>query len=381
MEPIEIVKKIGAGLIIVILAIMMAITFSSQPIDEITSVIAGGSKIGTYDGKDISQQIFAYAMNNCRQRFESFGNIPDSFINQCAASQLKEIYALSSIGESLGLTVSRETTEKEVLESVQELHRQQQAMDEEDRLSIEEIYRREIATLSIQGRRLFTSAILASKTLVGKHFPIPEDMASAGSNSTKTALTFNVVSFSNAELLQKLDTAVAVSEAEIRAEYDREQKLLEGDKKAPYESRKEVIVSRLKTLKKQERLSGMKERLSRLSEGYSLAEITSITGIPVQKVGPIKLRELASARVGNQTLNLAAPGILTDLKPGRVTGPHQSNEYTVYAQLTSINTASGPSTERAQFDDQIASSITQNLLDQEAKRKKFSLNFLMDTKE
>jgi len=380
MDLTEIIKKIGAFLIILVLIVMMAITFSSQPISEITSIIAGGSRIGGYAGKDISLQNYYIQHENCKNRYRAYGNVPEQIINRCVADQLQQVYTLYSLGERLGLVASEKALEKELFENVKAMYEQQKPLDKEDQIPMNELYRREISSASLQTRQQLTTAQLTFTTLAD--MPTQEAFVTATDKSKRVVLNFNVIRFSNADLLKKLDSTVKITEKEIRAEYEREQKLLSKEKKSPYNKQKEIVENRLKTARKQALLAKVKEKLSGLKEGtMTLADVTRITGIPARTTGDVKLTELSSARLGADPINLAIPGILSNLKRG-VTGPHQADEFTVYAQLTSIRVLQSKGKNEHEADRTkalVSYGMVQEIMNREAKRNHFFLNDISGT--
>ncbi|MDH5656052.1 MAG: hypothetical protein OEZ34_09105 [Spirochaetia bacterium] len=378
MDSIELIKKAGAGLIIVILSVMMLITFSSQPVDEILSIIAGQGKFGTFHGKEIQPDIYYWAKDYCKRTYEKYGNIPEQFINNCAVEQLKQLYTLSSMGNKMGVGSSRKTIEKRLIEDIKGIQSMQnQYLDPDDRLSVEEIYRRELIQTPILTRQMVASAGLSANILSSPVF-VPSTLTESKAAADHIKMNFLIVHYSTAELLQKLGKEVTVSEAEIKAEFERREKLKQGKNLSTFNSQRNLIMEDLKTSKKQKLLGDIKKELSDMKQP-DLAKISMLARTKINSLPGVSLTDLQSVRTPAGPVNLAREEILSNPVTGGVYGPFQDGEITVYAELKEIIHLPQKNGQNSDLiEKNMASATGRNLLnfliENEAKTGKFSLN-------
>lgn len=378
----ESIKKIGAGLLIIILAIMMGIMFSTQDISEITKILSGEDQVGSFQGKEISSRIYLLARNQCKRRYQAYGDVPEFLISNCVNDEVQSLYAIPSIGEKLGVKVSERLVKNQIMEAVRyQFEQQQEYADTDDHLSMKEIYNREIQynPEDVRERIANTQAVVE----VFKKFPYPEAMSIADLNAHQDRVSLNVIMYNNARLLKILDNKVTVTAEEVRAEYDKRQAeaKTEEDKK-PFDKLKKLIAAQLKTENKQKKLSEVKSKLSELGDGPALNKVSEITGVAPEKRDNVELDRLAQMNFYGEKVNLALPALLVHLGDAHkksIIGPLQAGENTVYVEILDVKKSSKEpvAEELAQYQTQqeqyMASYLLQQLVKHEVEKGNFTL--------
>src|SRR5262245_15595421 len=117
------IKRIGAGLIIAILAGMMILTLGRVPPTQLLEQITG--RMGSFDGEEITPAMQFMAQENCKRNMGGMGEIPEFILNNCVSNQLKQIYILPKIASRLGALVSEESQQEDLLKQSQQIFEQQ----------------------------------------------------------------------------------------------------------------------------------------------------------------------------------------------------------------------------------------------------------------
>jgi len=376
------IKKLGAGLIIVILIVMLAITFSSQSIDEITGIIAGKKTLGSYRGKEINSQVYFVIEQYCQGMYAQFGKVPDFILHSCMTEQLKQVYVIPEIGKELGLTVSKQSVENAVYEQIKQAYKQSQGRDEDDRLSIKEMYRREVAYNPIEVRVRMAS-ISEVVNALGKDFPVPQTVVKSMQSSDNIVFDLNLVRFSSSELNKLVDPSITISEEEVKSTYEKEQSVLAEKDRKPFESQAEFVRNRLKNEKRQALIAEVKKKLSLFTKDYKLDEVSKAVGVKPVPIKEVKLTSITNIKLPeNQTADLSGSDFLLSLTPGKdaLVGPIQDGEFTVYAEVKNVKiiTPKETANKKDNLLEELSMSISgfflQEIMNSEAKRGKFTLN-------
>lgn len=382
MRPIDLVKRIGAGFIIIIIALMMAMMFSSQNMSEITDIIAGKDAAGKFGGETIPLRYYAMAQDSCKANYQQFGNIPDFFLQRCIVGQLKNIYVIPLIAHRLGLEVSSEALEKDILERAKMVYQTQRAVSEDDRLSLSTIYRRELSRYPKELQMKDAARQKLAENMAA-NFPIPESVLISSRAASGISMQLRIVRFSNAELLGLLEKTIQIDEAEIRKTYEEEQAKLPADQKKSYENERSFVRNRVMNDKKQKALADLKAKLAALTDP-TLEQVAALTMSPLRNLGRLTLQNLNTVKISpEETVSLVIPGLLLDMeKPGNVirSGPHQEGEHTVYAEISGLTVPQTVMTdkereaEKEKQGQETAQGLMSYILDQESKRGNFRLN-------
>ena len=338
----EDLKKIGAGITIVLLALMMTLMFSGQSTDEIAGVLVGRGGAGGFDGQTIPLATYGEVDARCRDRIRQImggGQAPDYFVRNCVNGSLKELYVLPKIAGAVGLDVPASEIQRQVAEQAQAQFAAQGAqVHPDDRLSVKEIYNRLIQQSSIDMQRRGAVADRVRRTLGGS-FPLPDSLSFSEDMSRDISIRLRLVRYTAEELLENTDTKIEVSEEEIRLAFEKEQAGVSDEKRKNFETEKKFVKNRLIQERKQVELSKVKESLGKLTKDVGLEDVAGLTGAKIRTPGRVSLSELqrVDVRDGGGPLNLAIPGFMLDLgKKGDVilSGPHQIGSSTVYVEVS-----------------------------------------------
>jgi hypothetical protein len=286
------------------------------------------------------------------------------------------------MGNKMGIRTSRKSIESRLAETVKQLQAQQnQFLDTDDRLSVDELYRRELMQTPISTRQMLAGAGMSSG-LLSTPFPVPSSVVKAKQTAGNIKLSFKLIRYSTTDLLQLLGKNIKISEEEVKAEYNRKEKLKEGKDLASYESQKELIENELKTAKKQKELGSIKKELSEMKTP-DLEKISSMTHAPIIQLKSISLENMKSVAAGSTPVNLARAEILSNPVQGNY-GPFQDGEYTLYVQLTDVSVQKVAPIQKdfeliqKNISSGIGTKVYYFLMDNEARTGKFSLNPALD---
>jgi hypothetical protein len=385
----NLLTKIGAGLIVILLVIMLAITFSSQPIDEIISLISGTSKAGSYNNEPILIKDYMFIYNECENQFQRYGltEIPPFLLQNCIFENIQSLYVKPVIADDLGLNVSKESIEKQIADYVQQIYQiQKNSKLEDDVIPIEELYQRELSSLPISKRIAFIKANMVDQFLL-RPIPISNDDWNILQSIAKDSIELNLelIAFTNQDLLDQIQ--VNVSEEEIQKKYE-EDKLSNINKEnktseyPSYQERYKFIKESLQNEKKRAILSNVKEQLSKINQkpNITLKEIEDLVKIKaVNKT--INLKELDSLVVGNKKINLLQNEFLKSILTNNqnIVGPIQDKENTIYVRLMNIKLKENNKeiqVKKESFEERLAFVFYNHILEQYKKRGNFQVKDL-----
>jgi hypothetical protein len=381
--------KIGAGLIVILLVIMLAITFSSQPIDEIISLISGASKAGSFNNEPILIKDYMFIYNECENQFQRYGltEIPPFLLQNCIFENIQNLYVKPVIADDLGLNVSKESIEKQIADYVQQIYQiQKNSKLEDDVIPIEELYQRELNSLPISKRIAFIKANMVDQFLL-RPIPISNDDWNILQSIAKDSIELNLelIAFTNQDLLDQIQ--VNVSEEEIQKKYE-EDKLSNINKEnktseyPSYQERYKFIKESLQNEKKRAILSNVKEQLSKINQkpNITLKEIEDLVKIKVVNK-TINLKELDSLVVGNKKINLLQNEFLKSILTNNqnIVGPIQDKENTIYVRLMNIKLKENNKeiqVKKESFEERLAFVFYNHILEQYRKRGNFQVKDL-----
>jgi hypothetical protein len=385
----NLLTKIGAGLIVILLVIMLAITFSSQPIDEIISLISGASKAGSYNNEPILIKDYMFIYNECENQFQRYGltEIPPFLLQNCIFENIQSLYVKPVIADDLGLNVSKESIEKQIADYVQQIYQiQKNSKLEDDVIPIEELYQRELSSLPISKRIAFIKANMVDQFLL-RPIPISNDDWNILQSIAKDSIELNLelIAFTNQDLLDQIQ--VNVSEEEIQKKYE-EDKLSNINKEnktseyPSYQERYKFIKESLQNEKKRAILSNVKEQLSKINQkpNITLKEIEDLVKIKaVNKT--INLKELDSLVVGNKRINLLQNEFLKSILTNNqnIVGPIQDKENTIYVRLMNIKLKENNKeiqVKKESVEERLAFVFYNHILEQYRKRGNFQVKDL-----
>jgi hypothetical protein len=391
----ELLKKIGAGIIIILLILMLAITFSSQPIEEILALLSGSSKAGTFNNEPILVKDYSFIYNECENQFQRYGltEVPPYLLQNCIFENIQNLYVKPVIANDLGLNISKESIENQILDYVTEIHRIQKKNNlPEDVIPLHELYQRELAAIPLKKRIAFLQASLVDQFLLkpiaisNKDWEVLESLA-----KDNLMLNIDIIAFTNQDLLNQI--TVDVSKEEILNQYEEDKKefyskIENKDKKYPLiEERYKFLKEKIENEKKRKMLSTLKDKLSELNKNQinSLEEIQKIVLIPsTNKI--VSLKQLDALVINNKKVNLLNNDFISAIlnQNKNILGPIQDKENTIYVKLNNIiikNNNIKVDLNKQNIEERLAYVFYDYILDQYRKRGNFQLYDLMNNKE
>ena len=344
-DSLELVKKIGSFLIVIVLVLMLGVTFSSQPLSEIIELLSGSSKVGSFQNQPILMKDYSMIYDECRQYFQRFGfsDLPPVLLQNCIYQQVVQLYVKPEIAKDLGLEVSKDSIEKEILQSVKEVYKQQKKHAlPEDQISIEELYNREVSYFPIHKRLALIKANLLDTFLLN---PIPlsnEDLnIHKLLSSHQIKIQSQIIVFTNESLLKNIKVEITEEEIQKKYEEDKKEHTSDPNKKEPYptlEERYKFIKEKLENEKKRAELSKIKENLGKVKNYQSFEELIQILNLqPIAK--EFSINELNSITINEHTkINAYKKELLKALlnNQNSIIGPLQDKEYTFYIKIEKV---------------------------------------------
>ncbi|HMX56540.1 MAG TPA: hypothetical protein PKE49_08450 [Leptospiraceae bacterium] len=336
MGSVDIIKKFGSVLIIVILGVMLALTFSKTPLSTITDILSGAGRVGSFDGEEIQPRIYLMAEDNCRQNMSAFGQIPEYILKNCIANQIRQLYVLPLLAHRLGVAPSEKFMQDELMKGAQEMYEAQKNAAPDDRLTVKEIYHKQLASFPMDIRLRMRAAQQAYEVISSMGEALPTARAEAAADSI--SMNARIIRFTTLDLTEKSGGNIQVTEEEIKAKHEKEQSIFEPAQRKSYESQKEFVKNRVLTEKRQLASAGLKQQLSQLGKDFKLEDIERITGKRASQVN-IKLSQLKGVALpSGETVKLDGPEVLGALGGDGVKkiGPIQDGEATVYVEISGV---------------------------------------------
>ncbi len=388
VDSFEGLKKIGAGVLILLITIMMGIMFLPGDIQDFTGTFTS-SAVGSYRGRPISQIDYALMYQACAQQNQSFGDekFRDMAVRNCTSRELRGFYVLADIASEFGLTVSEGRVQEDVIRMARETHRMQDLSpkDSEDRLSLDEIYNRQIRSMPISYRKRGMDAEMVSRVL-RRNFPFPDAQLAAERAARVATLDARFVRYSAAQLSRSVEPRVRATEAEVRKAYEEEQAKLTPDKRKPYQDERLNVERRVLAQKREAAVKQLKEQLSKLGDSFTLEQVSTLTRVAPSEVRGAPLGNLSEAKTtAGGTVNLAIPELILKIAPDAAAvrvGPVTRDEFTYYIELRNVRVPALPPADAKAEDSQreareqgprLASYMLVDMIDQQAQRGEFKL--------
>lgn len=360
----EIAKRWGAFLLIAVLILMMVLIFTSQPIDELTSVFAGNSGAGSFSSKKISWDEYGIHERSCKSwaREKGFGAQNSYIIDYCIRSRLKRYYVIPMIGNRLGIDETSKTVKEKLYDAAKDAHKGQESVDLEDRLSVDSLYRSELGRLPID-LRVREGTLQNVSQLLNHPFLSPASDKDIEQFSQGIFIDLKIIAYDGKKIIRELEKSVRLSESEIQEAYQKEQKAASSSSKpslpsnsaqkkssdsSPNNTRlssqdRKRIESSLKTEKATLEKSIMESRLKALTKkgDVELSKISALIPKPIVTLGRVSLSDLRKLKVGSETLNLMQSSFLSQATQSnfskKTIGPVRQGNLEFYVSIHKIH--------------------------------------------
>lgn len=388
---LEKIKSAGAWIIIVLLAGMMAITFTGESDLNIEQALSGRNSVGSFDGETIDAQDFLVFQNNCEEQARRYrdqfrdllgpGQSIDSFfrVDDCVQRSLQQAYVVPSIGRRLGLGVSEGSVREAAESEARQMYQTQDAILEEDRLSLSDTYKRVLQSFPLELRQRQRLTELTGQVVSGP-MPVPDAAVAARTAADRTTMDLRLVRYNTPQLVARFKQSVTVSEDQVRKVYEEEQAALEEAKRRPFEEERIFVVDRVKTEAAREAVNAAKEELKQLGRKATLEDVSRILQTPIENAGQVTLQGLQGVRAGNTSVSLFKPDFLMELAEKRsqfTGGPYEDGEYTLFVEVRNLQTGTAAEAALAEVKTNVAQGLAREffnyLLKEETQRGQFSL--------
>lgn len=349
------------GLFLFILVGTLIITFLPGDAEQsFIGALTGESstKAGSVAGRSIPIDYFNAAKRDCYYRYQQYGREMAQnaeVLNSCAYSTVKEIYIANDIAEAVGFQVSETKIKREMSKQARDVFKEsssQAGYGEEDSRSLVEIYQ-QIYRSAPMAYRVDTATAFAlyPEFLEQKLIPTEHEM-NLEDEAKKAKISFRLVSFSEVQLLNALDSKIQIPDAELQVEYEKEKKEGSLSKDASgnfvsFETRKPLLLSKLKFDRKRKEVEVWKGRIAqKANEPEALSSIASEVGSAIESVSATSLSDLklvtsnkgTSYRLANSEKfweALAANPFGKKL----VVGPFNDNDKQIYVEFGELSFA------------------------------------------
>ncbi|MCB1321204.1 MAG: hypothetical protein KDK34_13175, partial [Leptospiraceae bacterium] len=323
-------------------------------------ILAGGGKIGSFGDNEIDAQTFGYYYEGCKEMrtrqeiqlaqyreqmpdmdFSQF--MPQFNMEDCMRRYLEQTFALATIARRLGLGVSEEFVQREILEQAREYEQSQQTLLDEDKMDLREWYQLLANRHPVEVRQRERMAQMASEIL-SRPLHVSAARIRAEESATEITMNVRVIRYNDTILLNELKESIEPTEEEIRAKYEEERQEFGEENARPYADERSFVRERLRTEQARARMAQVKSQLGALREGATLEDVTRITGIQPSTATAVNLTDLSSIPMQDGTYtDLAVPEMLQALLPelrastdAIFVGPQESGEMVLYVEVSNV---------------------------------------------
>ena len=280
---------------------------------------------------------------------------------------MKQTFSLASLGRRLGLESNIELAKRDLWDDANQEYENQSGIAEEDKLSINEIYRFSMSNYPIDVR---LRQDIASETYNMLKTPLPNLIGNKQWESALDGVTveLRLISYNDWTIMQAQMKATKVTDDEILVEFQKNQlglrpkksgkslsQAISKIKKKPTEAQKQRISQQLKFKKAQESKERIKSQLDNLNAlsyqkgskaGLNLEKIAKISALSILSLGRIAFSDLDSIQVEQSKINLANIQFLKEIKKNTnkavLIGPIKNGPNSVYAEVSKLKVSKSP---------------------------------------
>jgi len=357
-EPSSLKDKVIRGLVglfLFILVGMLIVTFLPGDAEQsFIGALTGQSstKAGSIAGRSVPIDYFNAARRDCYYRYQQYSKEMASnaeMIQSCAFSTIRELYVANDIATAVGYKVSEISIKRELSSQARQIHKEsssQAGYGEEDTRSLSQVYQQILNSAPMNYRVDSTTGMsLFPVFLEQKWNPTPaEKQIETEAKSAK--ISFRILSFTEVNLLNQLESKIQIPDADLQAEYEKEKKEGNLSKDASgnipsFESRKSILTSKLKFDRKRKELEIWKKRIQSLAAGENaLEKIANETGQSIETIPATFLGDLKDVKSSKgTTYHLASDTRFWEelssnpFGKKKVTGPFTDNDKQIYVEF------------------------------------------------
>lgn len=367
------VMKWFAGLFMTILVAMLIVTLLPNDAEQsLYRLITGQDthSAGKFGDKTITMDYFQAAKRDCYSRYKETQTSTDAnLLNECAYNTIKELQVNRVIAHSLGYDISENKVKELLFEQAKQIHKESSVSagySLEEQLSEKDIYRNLLQSTSLEYRK-DVMLIYGLYSFLSFRFEESPNFQAISSESENLKFQLDYVSFSEVDLLNKVEKEVKISEEELQTAYEKSQKdgTLPKNEKGEYpslEERKPLIYNQLKSEKKQALVNEIKTQIQKLKNSESkdiLKQIAQLTNSKIEEIKNISLKDLTKASYDSKFYRFATnKAFLKDLTElpfdkGNVGGPYIEEDKTAYVEFKTFSFNTDKEKKVAQAEDSL----------------------------
>ncbi|MCB1189845.1 MAG: hypothetical protein H7A23_18605 [Leptospiraceae bacterium] len=313
----------------------------------------GDASAGKVGDETIPMDYFQAARTDCYNEYQSNDL---NVLNNCAYIRIRSFKIASAIAKSTGYSVSENNIKEKLSNEARMIYKQSATSagySKDEIESVSAIYRKILHSKPMNywmdftvSRSLFRNFLISNLKKSTKEVQIEEE-------AKNSFITLGYLSYSDEDLLKKLDSEIRVSDEDALKEYEESKKAgnLPKDDKGEIESfekRKSFIVSKLKYDIKQKKLSELKSSLQgslKEKKDLSLEEIASATGSVVKEIkdyalySPATSEDKKERELSDLFQNSAFLKDILAFKEEnkKIGGPYKVGEKNIYVEIKNIN--------------------------------------------
>lgn len=375
-EEVSLKDKINRyviGSFMAILVITLIITFIPNEAEQNTFRLLTGQdsfSAGKIGDENIPMDYFQTARRDCYQRYkDSQPGADDSMVVSCAYSGVKNLKVNKVIAEGLGYGVSLNKVKEQIYEQAQQIHKESSpgaGYAEDEKVSLDELYRNLLRSVPLAYRQ----DMMISMGLFQDHFfhkletSESEKNLKADADNVRVELQF--VQFSEADLLNKLDSTIVITDEELKKKYDEAIQSGNAPKNAKgevpsFEERKPVLYNSLKSEKKQALVAELKSKIQsqKGQEGAeNLKKIAELAGAKIEATPKVSLADLG--KPGANAFRFASnSAFLKDIVEipfgqGKIGGPYTEGNNIGYVEFKALTMETAKPAEKKDSNPEIS---------------------------
>lgn len=317
-EPSSLKDKVIRGLVglfLFILVGMLIVTFLPGDAEQsFIGALTGQSstKAGSIAGRSVPIDYFNAARRDCYYRYQQYSKEMASnpeMIQSCAFSTIRELYVANDIATAVGYKVSEISIKRELSNQARQIHKEsssQAGYGEEDTRSLSQIYQQILNSAPMNYRVDSATGMSLFPVFLEQKWNPTSAEKQIDTEAKSAKISFRILSFTEVNLLNQLESKIQIPDADLLAEYEKEKEgNLSKDSSGnipSFESRKSILTSKLKFDRKRKELEIWKKRIQSLSSAENALEtISKEVGQPIETIPATFLGDLKQVKSSKGT--------------------------------------------------------------------------------
>lgn len=346
-----------AGIFMTILVVMLIFTLLPNDAEQSLYKLLTGQdthSAGKFGSETITMDYFQAAKRDCYSRYkEAQANLDTGLLNSCAYNTIKELKVSRAIANSVGYDISENKIKELLFEQAKQIHKDSAVSagySQEEQLTEKDIYRNLLQSTSLDYRKDIM-VLYGLYNFLKLNWEESENSKVISSEVENLKFNLEYVSFSEVDLLNKVEKEVQISEEELQTEYEKsknEGKLAKNEKGEypTLEERKPILYNQIKSEKKQKLVAELKSKIQSLKNSETkdiLKQIAQLTNSQVEEIKNISLKDLSNPSNNSKFYRFASNrAFLKDLielpfDKGNVGGPYMEEDKAAYVEFKTFS--------------------------------------------